>query len=96
MNYFNIIRVLGLLLIFFSPTMITPIIVDAFFDDGNIYPFIRTFFISLGLGLFLWVPTYNFKRDLRTKEGFLVVVLFWLSLSLIASLPFLVFRKIFY
>ncbi|MBT5032168.1 MAG: potassium transporter [Proteobacteria bacterium] len=84
-----VIKILGLLLISFSSANIPPIIISQIFDDGATQPFVYSGAISLSIGLILWYATRKVNRDLRYREGFLVVVLFWAVLGSIGALPFL-------
>jgi trk system potassium uptake protein TrkH len=42
------------------------------------------------LGLTMWLPARRHKNDLRVRDGFLLVVLFWFVLGLAGAVPFLV------
>ena len=82
-----IIRILGILLMIFSITMVPPMAVAFFFGDGGGGAFFSGFVISLFTGLFLFLPRKNIRGELRTRDGFLVVVLFWAVLSLFGAIP---------
>lgn len=77
----------------FSITMLPPALVAVFYKDGGGTAFVQAFFVSLFLGLLLWYPNRKHKSDLRTREGFLIVVLFWTVLGSIGALPF-IFSKV--
>ncbi|MEW8384160.1 MAG: TrkH family potassium uptake protein, partial [Candidatus Thiodiazotropha taylori] len=47
------------------------------------------FIVTLGLGVAFWAPVRNKHQDLRVRDGFLVVVMFWVVLGLTGSLPFM-------
>jgi len=81
-------KVLGLLLMLFSFTLLPPVLVSWWYDDGLLYTFSNGFLVVLLTGLFFWLPVYNVRRELRLREGFLVVVLFWVVLGLAGALPF--------
>ncbi|QIR13083.1 TrkH family potassium uptake protein [Shewanella aestuarii] len=89
MQYRTIIRITGLLMGLFSITMLPPALVAVFYKDGGGAAFIQAFFVSLFLGFLLWYPNRKQKSDLRTREGFLIVVLFWTVLGSIGALPFI-------
>lgn len=93
MQYKTIIRITGLLMALFSITMLPPALVAVFYKDGGGTAFVQAFFVSLFLGLLLWYPNRKHKSDLRTREGFLIVVLFWTVLGSIGALPF-IFSKV--
>ena len=84
-----IFRILGILLSLFSLTMIPPLVISLFTKDGSATPFILAFVIILFIGLLFWLPDKNFKNDLRLRDGFFVVVLFWVGLGLTGSIPLL-------
>ena len=82
-------RVLGFLLMLFSAAMLFPILVSIIYRD-NLWPlFLNSFLIILFVGLIIWYPVRGEKRELRLRDGFLVVALFWAVLSLFGALPFL-------
>jgi trk system potassium uptake protein TrkH len=81
-------RILGLLLMLFSTTMLPPTAVSFIYQDGYYDSFLMTFGLSLLTGLLLWLPVRNNRRDLRLRDGFVVVVLFWTVLGLFGALPF--------
>ncbi|MCG5514521.1 MULTISPECIES: TrkH family potassium uptake protein [unclassified Ectothiorhodospira] len=87
MHWASVLRVVGLLLMLFSGTMLPPAIVSLIYDDGGLLPFIVSFGVLLALGLLLWLPVCRSRQDLRTRDGFLIVVLFWTVLGLSGALP---------
>ncbi len=93
MQYRTIIRILGLLVALFSATMIPPVIVSVIYEDGSGLPFLLAFLLCLITGLIIWYPNRSFKYDLRAKEGFLIVVLFWTVLASFGALPFLLLEQ---
>jgi len=82
-----IIRILGILLMIFSATMIPPLAVTLIYKDGGGMAFFSGFLISLMTGLVLYLPRRKVRGELRTRDGFLVVVLFWTVLSLFGAIP---------
>ena len=85
-----ILRILGILLSLFSFTMIPPLIISLVTNDGSITPFLLAFIIILLTGLAFWLPVKNFKNDLRLRDGFVVVVIFWVVLGVAGSIPLLI------
>ena len=80
----------GLLLILFSATLLPPIAVAWYYDGYDVVlPFVEAMGASLGLGLICWFPVRRFKIDLRNRDGFILVVAFWVLSSLLGALPFL-------
>ncbi len=84
----TILRILGLLLMLFSFTMVPPMIVSLIFSDGQLMLFATAMCIVFFAGFLGWMPVRREKRDLRIRDGFIVTVLFWLILSLAGAVPF--------
>ena len=84
-----ILRILGLLLMVFSVTMITPLLLSFWFQDGAHVAFLLSFFVTFIVGALMWMPVYKQQAELRTRDGFLITSLFWTVLGLFGALPFL-------
>jgi len=82
-------RILGVLLVVFSFTMLPPAIIGLIYEDLSVSPFIKGFFLLIIVGVLLWFPARTQKRELRLREGFLVVVLFWVVLGGSGAAPLL-------
>ncbi len=91
MQFRSIIRIVGLLLALFSFTMLAPALVALIYRDGAGVPFVSTFFTLLFAGFLFWFPNRRFKHELKARDGFLIVVLFWTVLGSAGALPFLLF-----
>ncbi|GMQ88897.1 MAG: TrkH family potassium uptake protein [Gammaproteobacteria bacterium] len=83
------IRVVGLLSIGFSLTMLPPVAVSLWYHDNQAVHFLTSFVIAFFSSLIVWLLARNHQATLRRKDGFVVVVLFWIALSLLSALPFL-------
>ena len=81
------LRILGLLLMLFSLTMLPPIGISVIFDDGQIPLFGAAAGLIFGAGFISWLPARRQKRDLRIRDGFVITVLFWLVLGSAGSVP---------
>lgn len=75
MHFRAITRIVGLLVILFSGTMIIRL-VALIYRDGAGRAFTQTFFVALAIGSMLWWPNRKEKGELKSREGFLIVVLF--------------------
>lgn len=89
MRLATVCKVLGLLLTLFSISLLPPVAVALWYGDGGHWTFLLTFGITLLTGLLLWYPVHDQQRELRTRDGFLVTVLFWVVLALFGALPFI-------
>lgn len=80
-------RVLGILLALFSFTQLPPLAIAWWLDETALTAFLAAFCIILTAGLLLWLPVWNVRKELRMRDGFIVVVLFWAGLGLTGSIP---------
>jgi trk system potassium uptake protein TrkH len=87
MNLAVVQRILGQLLMIFSVTMLPPVAVSLYFQDGNWSPFLDSFLALLAVGALIWWPVRDRHRDLRLRDGFLVVALFWVVLGIAGAAP---------
>ena len=80
-------RILGLMLIPFSLTMLPPLFLSLLYRDGESLNFAYTFLMILVAGTLLWLPVRNLRVELRLREGFMIVVMFWIVLGGVRSIP---------
>ncbi len=84
-----ILRILGMLLMVFSLTMLSPLLVSFLYDEALQQIFLTSFIVTFISGLVIWLPFPKQKSDLSTRDGFLITSLFWFVLGLFGALPFL-------
>ena len=91
MNYALIQKTIGMMTLVFATILIIPMSVSHFYNDGNISAFIYSFIIIFLFGSLLFFPhrLSSFESNMKIKEGFLIVVLFWVLLSFFGSFPFI-------
>jgi trk system potassium uptake protein TrkH len=68
--------------------MLPPALVALIYRDGAGMPFVYAFAGDPGHRLVIWLPVATARQELRLRDGFLVVVLFWVVLGLSGALPF--------
>lgn len=88
MQFKTILRILGLLLMLFSLTMLTPLIINVVFHEQFWVPFILASGCTFLTGFILWGLCRHAHYPLKNRDGFLLVALFWSVLCLFAALPF--------
>jgi len=81
-------RVLGLMLMVFSTSMLVPIIFATIYQENTLPMFFLAFTITMIVGFLSWLPARNMKVEIRIRDGFIITVLFWLVLSTFGALPF--------
>ncbi|MBE0487584.1 MAG: potassium transporter [Halomonas sp.] len=82
-----ILRILGMLLMLFSLTMMPPILISLLFGDGQWKAFAAAIAITVVTGALMFLPNRRARKELRTRDGFLIAALFWSVLALFGSLP---------
>ena len=87
MNWAVVQRILGLLLMMFSFTMLPPILFSLYYDDQSWLPFIEGFLLTLVAGFVCWLPVHRTRKELRLRDGFLVVAAFWTVLGSFGAAP---------
>jgi trk system potassium uptake protein TrkH len=88
MHYSLISRILGVLLMVFSLTLLPPMVVSLIYDDGSMRGFVLAFIIIFISGFVLWFPVRKYRQEMRTRDGFFITVLFWVVLGLVGAVPF--------
>jgi len=82
-------RLLGLLLLIFSFTLLPPVAVSWYFDDGGANAFLSGYVLTVIAGVVIWFPARKHTQDMRLRDGFLVVAAFWFGLGTVGALPLL-------
>ncbi len=84
-----IARGVGALSMGFSLTLLAPVAVSLYYQDGEIWHLAASFATIFLCGGTLWLVSVGPQVKLRRRDGFLVVALFWLLLGLLGIFPFL-------
>jgi len=87
MRFVVVQRILGILMMLFSLTMLPPILVSLLFGDGALLAFFAGFCGIFIVGGMCWYPVRREKRELRLRDGFMIVVMFWTVLGLLGAVP---------
>ncbi|WP_019593461.1 TrkH family potassium uptake protein [Thioalkalivibrio sp. ALM2T] len=80
-------RLLGVLLTLFSLAMLPPAAIGFLYGESTAYVFLQAFALLLLMGGLLWAPLYRMRQDLQARDGFILVVLFWLGLGIAGATP---------
>ena len=84
-----ILNILGILLALFSTSLLPPLALSLIYSDNTTTAFLVAYLVTLATGLACYLPTRRQGRDLRLRDGFLIVVLFWTVLASFGALPLL-------
>lgn len=83
------LHVLGGVVMLFSVTLLVPLFVALVHGDAALGAYDWALAITFFSGLIVWFSTRRLRRELQTRDGFLLVVLVWAVLPVFAALPFL-------
>ena len=83
-------HVLGLMMAFFAVTFVMPIACSLIAADGIAVDFVLGAAINLVVGLAIAAATRQYKRELKARDGFLLVSLSWALMSASAALPLMI------
>tara|TARA_Y100001935_G_scaffold251458_1_gene253428 strand:+ start:60432 stop:61949 length:1518 start_codon:yes stop_codon:yes gene_type:complete len=88
-DFLVVLGILGAFTFFLGFALLMPAIIDLIYGENTWHTFLISAGIAFGVGGTLW---YFFKpqAEIRIREGFLVVSLTWLILSLVGALPFVI------
>lgn len=80
---------MGILLLFNGGFMLISGIVSWYYDDGALLGIISAGLLTLIVGLLLRFVTKGFQKKIKKREGYLVVTLGWVTMSLSGALPYI-------
>ncbi|MDG1822470.1 MAG: potassium transporter TrkG [Flavobacteriaceae bacterium] len=84
-----IVHILGLLLLFNALFMGIATLSSCIMQDGATNGLLLSFFVSLGIGgIAMWF-TRNHKKEIKKREGYVIVTFGWLIMVVFGTLPFL-------
>jgi trk system potassium uptake protein TrkH len=83
-------HVLGALLMVFAVTYLLPIATSLIYNDGTAIDFVLAMLIDFAAGYLLWISTRRQRQDLRPRDGYLLVTLGWMLMSVVAAIPLLI------
>ena len=89
MHWRTITHLFGILLLLYSLSFIPSIAVSLWFGDGELEEFLLSLAITSVTGLTLWFFSRDKLHELSVRDGFLLVTMFWVILSIAGALPFL-------
>jgi len=89
MHFRVTLKIIGMLLMAFSTSMLPSLIIALSLpDDSSESTFALSFCITFVAGFLVWLPFSKHNNVLRTRDGFVIVVMFWSILGLFGALPF--------
>lgn len=83
-------HILGLVMAFFAITFVMPMLCSVITGDGMFTDFAIAAAINVVAGLAIAGLTRSYKRELKARDGFLLVTLAWVLMSASATVPLLI------
>jgi trk system potassium uptake protein TrkH len=80
-------HVFAMVMMVFAVTMLAPLIMAIWELDPALWSFVVSAFATFALGALLWLATRRFKRELKTRDGLMLVALTWIALPAVAGFP---------
>jgi trk system potassium uptake protein len=90
LNIKIILHLIGFLLIITGILIFTAIPFSLYFNSGDLAAIITSGFITLISGGVLWFLTRNANKEIKKKEGYIIVTLGWIAMALFGTLPFII------
>src|ERR1700684_339976 len=78
----------------FAATMLAPLILAVWALDPALSSFVISALATFVLGAVLWLAPRRFKRELKTRDGLMLVALTWVALPAVAAMPLLIYLPI--
>ncbi len=89
--FFPILHVLGMIIAVFGLAMLLPLMVSELSGDPAQRAYDEAVLSTVGAGVLTWLLGRPWKRELKARDGILLVVLTWLLTPLFAALPLLIY-----
>ena len=80
-------HVFAMVMMVFAVTMLAPLIMAVWELDPALWAFVTSAVATFVLGALLWLATRRFKRELKTRDGLMLVALTWVALPAVAGFP---------
>lgn len=88
-HFDTISNVVGAILVFVGALMLTALPFSFYYDSGDAQPILISSLITMGVGGLSWWWKFRAQERVGKKEGYLIVALAWLGMSLCSTLPYL-------
>ncbi len=90
----SVTNVLGRLLLVFSLTYLLPIACALIYDDGTLLTFVFSMLACILVGLSMIAATRRQRRELKARDGFMLVTMAWTLTAAIATVPLILHQQL--
>ena len=88
---FPVLHVLSMVIVLFAATMLLPLGLALGEHDAARVALSHAMLITLAAGFLLWLLTRGASKDLKVRDGFLLVVVVWTVLPALGGLPLMLY-----
>ena len=86
-----VLMINGYLISVLGVAMLFPAIIDMFYTGASWSPFITSSMVTLFIGISLFLGNKTKIEKITLQQGYLLTTISWVSLTLLAALPFMLF-----
>lgn len=94
LNFKIILQMMGILLLFNGAFMLFASVLSRYYEDGAFHGILVAGIITMLTGALLQFATKGFKKQIKRREGYLVVTFGWIVMSLSGTLPYIMTGEI--
>ncbi len=94
LNYKVILHIMGLLLLFNGGFMLTSVVVSWYYDDGVTLQLSTAALLTLFLAILLMFTTRGHSKELKKRDGYVIVTFGWIFMALSGTLPYILSEAI--
>ncbi len=94
MNYKMVFRTLGYVLMIEAMLLLLPSVVSVIYNESCVWSLLASVGITFGIGSILVLVFKKANPVIYAKEGFIIVSLSWIAMSLFGALPFVISEEI--
>jgi trk system potassium uptake protein len=84
---FPVAHVFAMVVMVFAAIMLAPMIMAFWQFDPALWSFFISGVATFLIGGLLWLATRRYKRELKTRDGLMLVALTWVALPAVAAMP---------
>lgn len=94
LNYAIILHVMGLLLLCNGGFMLLAVMLSWYYQDGVTIEISTAALITIFIGVFLMFTTKGHRKEVKKREGYIIVTFGWIFMALSGTLPYLISESI--
>jgi trk system potassium uptake protein len=84
-------HVFAMVMVVFGVIMLVPVLLAFWQSDAAMLSFVIAGFATFVLGALAWLATRGYRRELKTRDGLMLVALTWVALPAVAAMPLLIY-----